>query len=127
MAALHDSLTQTLFSMNLAVQAAQISAQNATGAVGEHLLRLQSLARSAAGEVQALTGQTRSSSPDPQGLESAIRRLAEERLAQDGLRAQVTVSGRRKFPAEVESALYRIVQEALNNITRHAGECHARN
>jgi signal transduction histidine kinase len=118
---LHDSLTQTLFSMNLAVQAAQLSAQEIPSTVDEHLARLQTLSRSAAGEVQALTGQIPLRPPAQAGLEAALQRLAEERLAQDGLQVSVAVTGQRELPEATQAALYRITQEALNNITRHAG------
>ncbi len=118
---LHDSLTQTLFSMNLAVQAAQLSLDESPEAASEHLVRLQMLAREAAGEVQALTGQAPARPHLQGGLAEAIRRLAEERLAQDGLQVSLEISGERSLPKPVEANIYRIVQEALNNITRHAG------
>jgi len=118
---LHDSLTQTLFSMNLAVQSAQLAVAEGPQQAEEHLLHLQALAHSAAGEVQALIGQTPYPSLVQGGLAKAIQRLAEARLAQDGLKVAVEVSGQRKLPIPVEANLYRIVQEAFNNITRHAG------
>ena len=118
---LHDSLTQTLFSMNLAVQAAQLSLGEAPLQVDDHLIRLQTLARNAASEVQALTGQAPHHSLPQGGLASAIRQLAEERLAQDGLKVTFEVTGQRVLSRLVEANLFRITQEALNNITRHAG------
>ncbi len=118
---LHDSLTQTLFSMNLAVQAAQLSVAEAPNVAGEHLARLQSLTRNAAGEVQALTGQIPLRQPAQEGLGAALKRLAEERLAQDDLQVTVEVTGRRSLPEPVQANLYRITQEALNNVSRHAG------
>lgn len=118
---LHDSLTQTLFSMNLAVQAAQLSTQEAPNMVGEHLARLVTLTRSAVSEVQALMGQIPLRQPAQEGLGAALKRLAEERLAQDSLQVFVEVTGQRELPGPAQAALYRIVQEALNNITRHAG------
>jgi signal transduction histidine kinase len=118
---LHDSLTQTLFSMNLAVQAAQLSLEESPGNTGQHLARLQALSRSAATEVQALTGQTPRQKPTRAGLEAALRQLAEERLAQDGLQVSVEIAGGQELPETVAAALYRIAQEALNNISRHAG------
>ena len=118
---LHDSLTQTLFSMNVAVQSAQLSINEVPLQADEHLTRLQTLARSAASEVQALTGQAPQRSLGQGGLAEAIRRLAEERLAQDGLQVTIEVTGERSFPGPVEANLFRIAQEALNNVIRHAG------
>ncbi len=118
---LHDSLTQTLFSMNLAVQSAQLAFTEVPQETEEHLIRLQTLARSAASEVQELTGQAPPRSLTQGGLVPAIQQLAKERLTQDGLQVTVEVSGQRNLPMAVEASLFRITQEALNNITRHAG------
>lgn len=118
---LHDSLTQTLFSMNLAVQAAQLAALETPQQAKEHLAHLQSLSRSAAGEVQALTGLAPQRSLVKGGLAEAIEKLVEERLVRDGLQVTLKISGQRKLPEAVDACLYRIVQEALNNITRHSG------
>lgn len=123
---LHDSLTQTLFSMNLAVQSAQLAMAEVPLQTEEHLARLQTLARSAAGEVQALTGQAPARTPAHEGLATALEKLAEQRLAQDGLQVSLEVGGQRSLPTAVETNLYRIVQEALNNISRHAGVRQAR-
>jgi signal transduction histidine kinase len=118
---LHDSLTQTLFSMNLAVQAAQFAAIETPQQAEEHLIHLQALARGAASEVQALTGQAPQRPLVKGGLAEGIERLAQERLAQDGLRVILETRGDRSLPEPVNASLYRIVQEALNNVTRHAG------
>lgn len=118
---LHDSLTQTIFSMNLAVQSAQLSIQETPLETEGYLIHLQNLARSAASEVQTLTRQTPFRSLAQGGLASMIQHLAEERLAQDGLQVTLEITGQRSLPESVEINLYRIAQEALNNITRHAG------
>jgi signal transduction histidine kinase len=123
---MHDSLTQTLFSMNLAVQAAQLSVQEEPDQVESHLTRLQMLSSRAAHEVQTLAGQIQPYPISRDGLVAAIRRLADERLEQDGLKVSLQVTGNRSLTGEVEVALYRIVQEALNNITRHSGVRQAR-
>ncbi|MGB7540073.1 MAG: sensor histidine kinase [Anaerolineales bacterium] len=115
---LHDSLTQTLFSMNLAVQAAQLSAEK-----GASLNRLQELARSAAGEVQTLVGAYPARAPAADELVPALRQLVEERRARDRLEISLEVSGRKALPGLVAVNLFRITQEALNNVSRHAGEC----
>jgi signal transduction histidine kinase len=118
---LHDSLTQTLFSMNLAVQSAQLSMTDIPQQAEEHLSRLQTLAHNAAKEVQNLTGQTSYRSLTKEGLIPALQRMAEERLVQDGLKVTVEWAGDRVLPESTNVNLYRITQEALNNITRHSG------
>jgi signal transduction histidine kinase len=118
---LHDSLTQALFSMNLAVQSAQLCMAGSPQEAQEHILRLQSLAHSAASEVKALTGQVSTQPFVPGKLVSALQKLVGERLEQDGLQVTLEISGQRVLPAFIEANLYRITQEALNNISRHAG------
>ncbi len=118
---LHDSLTQTLFSMNLAVQAAQLVPKDSPETVIEQLMRLQLLAREAASEVQTLTGQASPRLVLQTGLRESARQLARERREHDGLQIRLEISGERSLSKPVEAALYRILQEALNNVTRHAG------
>lgn len=120
---LHDSLTQTLFSMNLAVQSAQLTLAEALSQTDEHLTRLQTLARSAIGEVQSLIGYSQPRLLAPGELVPALQKLCQQRLAQDGLTVNLEVSGARALSGPVEANLYRIAQEALNNIMRHAGVC----
>jgi signal transduction histidine kinase len=118
---LHDSLTQTLFSMNLAVQSAQLSLDGDLEQADGYLAHLQTLAHNAGTEVQVLTGQISQRAPTRVGLVAAIQKLLEERLLQDGLQVTFEFTGERSLPELVEANLYRVVQEALNNITRHAG------
>jgi signal transduction histidine kinase len=118
---LHDSATQTIFSMNLSVQAARMLAEKDPGRVAEQLDRLQELARSAVGEIQVLVSQLRPRSMGEEGLPAALRRLVAEREARDGLQIRLEVTGDRRLPEPVSVGLYRIVQEALNNVAKHAG------
>ena len=122
---LHDSVTQTLFSMNLAVQAARLVEAKDPSRVVEHLDRLQELARSAAGEIQVLSSQLRPRSISEIGLTSALELLVSERKSRDGLQIKMEVTGERDLPEPVALGLYRIAQESLNNIIKHAGSCTA--
>ncbi len=125
---LHDSVTQTLFSMNLAVQAAQMLAAREPERVSEQLDRLQELAHAAAGEIQVLARQIQPRSPAGESLVEALTRLAEERRKRDGLQVRLEVTGpaQDKILSQPENAgLYRIAQEALNNVAKHAGTCEA--
>lgn len=122
---LHDSLTQTLFSMNLAVQAAQFAAGQDPTQVGGHLRRLQTLSRSAAGEVQALTGKASAPAVFGESLPEALKRLVNERQAPGHLQINLKAVGDRSLAMAVNTNLYHIAQEALNNAAKHAGDCQA--
>jgi signal transduction histidine kinase len=85
---LHDSLTQTLFSMNLTVQAAQLSDNKKAS-----LLRMQELSRSALAEVKALVGANLNRASAADELVPALRQLVEERRSRDGLQIELEAVG----------------------------------
>jgi signal transduction histidine kinase len=118
---MHDSVTQTVFSMNLTIQGARLLLAKEPGRVAEQLERLETLADSAMREIQALVTQLRPQVDTIEGFPEALRRLAAERLAQGGLRVSLQVSGERALSGPVAIGLYAIAQEALNNVARHAG------
>lgn len=118
---LHDSVTQTVFSMNLAVQGAILLLSRGSGRVIEQLDRLEALAANAMTEIQAIVSHLRFKSDAVEELPEALRLLAAERHTQNGLQVAVEVSGQRSLSAPVTIALYTIVKEALNNVSRHTG------
>jgi signal transduction histidine kinase len=117
---LHDSVTQTLFSMNLTVQSARmLFPKNPVQAAGQ-LDRLLALAHDAAGEIQTLVSQLWPRSRIEEGLVPALRRLVREREQRDGLKIALLVQEDGDLPEPLVVGLYRIAQEALTNVTRHA-------
>ena len=118
---LHDSVTQTVFSMTLAVQAAQLLLSRDVNQVGAQLDRLVELARNASREIQAIVKQLRPASIAEQGLPAALQSYLADRQARDGLIAHLEVDGEARWPESVTLGLYRIVQEAVNNVIKHAG------
>jgi signal transduction histidine kinase len=120
---LHDSVTQTAFSMTLAVQAAQLLWNRDAGQVAAQLDRVVELARDASREIQTIVKQLRPASIAEAGLPEAMRTYLAERQARDGLIARLEVHEARElpWPATVTLGLYRIVQEAVNNVIKHAG------
>ena len=90
--------------------------------------RLQELARGAAGEIQVLVNQLRPRPLTEGGLAVALRRLITDRERRDGLQVRLEISGsaeEKDLPEMLAVGLYRITQEALNNIVKHAGTCEA--
>ena len=118
---LHDSVTQTVFSMTLAVQTAQVLLGKDVSRVAAQLDRVVELARNASREIQAIVKQLRPASIAEQGLAAALRDYLAERQARDGLIAHLEVKGEAHWPENVTLGLYRIVQEAVNNVIKHAG------
>jgi signal transduction histidine kinase len=118
---LHDSVTQTVFSMNLAAQSACLLLDKDPPRVLEQLQRLDELAASALGEIQSLVSQLRPRSAMQEGLPSALRRLAEEQGARAGLQITLEICGERALAEPVAVGLYSIAQEALVNVTKHSG------
>lgn len=122
---LHDSVTQTAFSMNLAVQSARLLLGGATGLLAAQLERLEQLAASAIGEIQSLASELGAGTAVQYDLVSALRRLAAEREQRDGLRVSLQVTGEQRLPEQAARNLCAIVQEALANVVKHSGVCEA--
>ena len=117
---LHDSVSQTIFSMNLTAQSARILLDRDPQRVSGLLDHLQNLSQNALGEMRSLIQQLRPHSLIENGLPAALRDHAAERLEQDNLKVEVRVNGEGRLPVDVEEGLFRIAQEALNNIVKHA-------
>jgi len=73
-------------------------------------------------DVRRLAVELRPAALDDYGLVPAVQRLAETFREQSGLQVDLEAQlGERRLPTEVETAIYRVVQEALTNIFKHAG------
>jgi signal transduction histidine kinase len=117
---LHDSVTQSIFSISLIAQALPALIERQPERATERVQRLGELARGALAEMRALIFQMRPAQLEQDGLPTAIRRYAAAFESREGVQVQVEVEGERQPLAEQEETLFRIVQEALNNIAKHA-------
>jgi signal transduction histidine kinase len=121
---LHDSVTQTIFSMTLTAQSALILIDRDPGRVKEQLGHLKELSKSALAEMRGLIQQLHPRTVAEKGLAAALQELAAEKKEKDGLAVEVQVwcteGAPPRLPAESEESLFRVIQEALNNVVKHA-------
>lgn len=122
---LHDSVTQIIFGLTLSAQAARILIDRDPGRAAAELDHLQVLAQSALTEMRALIHEMHPNSSAEEGLVPLLRRLAAERQSNDGITVDLQLKGERRLPRTIESELFRIAQEGLNNIAKHAHVDHA--
>lgn len=118
---LHDSVTQSLFSVTLLSEAALNLLERDPAKARERLERANELAQGALAEMRALIFQLRPMTLQEEGLLSAIKKHLAALHSRHGRVVQFEVSGTpRRLPAAVEDAAFRIVQESLNNVVKHA-------
>ena len=118
---MHDSVTQSLYSVTLYANAAALALAAGKGAVAaEYLSELQETAQEGMRDMRLLIFQLHPPVLEAEGLVAALQaRLAavEER---GGLQTYLRVEGERRLPLIIEEDLYWIAQEALNNVRKHA-------
>lgn len=122
---LHDSVSQSLFSMTLHARTAERSlkqtGRKAYDVVARELAQVGELSRTALAEMRALIFELRPRGLAEEGLVSALTKHAGAVSAREGLAIEVTgPSERLPISAECEEHLYRLGQEALANVTKHA-------
>jgi signal transduction histidine kinase len=118
---LHDSVTQTIFSMTLTTQSALLLLDRDPSQVAGQLDRLNQLTESAISEMQELISRLAPQAVSGGGLVGALQYHLEERRRIDNLEVILEVDGNEPFDPSEEAGLFRIVQEALNNVVKHAG------
>jgi signal transduction histidine kinase len=117
---LHDAVSQTLFSASLIAEALPKSWDRDRREGRQLLQELRQLTRGALAEMRSLLLELRPATLVEADLGDLMRQLAEAAMAREGLPITVRVEGRGKLPPDVHVALYRIAQEALNNVIKHA-------
>jgi len=120
---LHDSVSQSLFSLTLAVQTVREHLTDDLPLVEQALQLADELARGAQAEMRMLLFELHSTALQQEGLAAALEKQAEVLRQRTGLEVEVQVEGTARLATEQEEALYRIAQEALANVVKHA---HAR-
>ncbi len=118
---LHDSVTQALYSQTLYAAAAtrQLNASQIDRAAA-HLRQLQETAQQALREMRLLIFELRPSALEGEGLVAALQARLEAVEGRTGVETAVIAPNHLTLSPEIETGLYWIAQEALNNALNHA-------
>lgn len=117
---LHDSVTQTLFSMKLAAESANTLIDHDPEKAREQLAHMQDLARQASEEMRSLVFELRPPELEIERLVPTLHKHIEVLRRVHEVEIAFQHRGDRILRPDQEKEIFRIIQEALNNCIRHA-------
>ena len=118
---LHDSVTQSLYSLSLMAEAARRHAgQGDRQATNEYVDRLGELAQHSLREMRLLVHEMQPSLLEKEGLAEALQARLNAVERHSGVRAKLVVNIEHNLPIQVQLQYYRVAEEALNNALKHA-------
>lgn len=117
---LHDSVSQALYGISLGVNTALTLFDTDRAKVLEALSYALSLAHAGLTEMRALIFELRPESLEREGLVSALTKQVEALRARHGIQVELNLCDEPDVPLTIKETLYRIAQEALQNVIRHA-------
>ncbi len=117
---LHDAVTQTIFSASLLTETLEPIWEMDPTEGRKLLSELRQLTRGALAEMRTLLLELRPSALEESTLSNLLGQLAEAVTGRTGVPVVVRIEETRELPTTVRVALYRIAQESLNNVVKHA-------
>jgi signal transduction histidine kinase len=118
---LHDSVTQSLYGISLYAEAASRAlADGETEPAAASVREISETTREALGETRLMLFELRPPLLEEQGLGAALRTRLEAVEARSGLEALFECRGDARLAPDREVELFRLSQEALNNVLKHA-------
>ncbi len=117
---LHDSATQTVFSVGMLARAALAQHSQGSAQLGATLERVAALAQDALLEMRALLFELRPETLAEQGLDAALARLVELFRPRTSMAIRYHGEAAPRLAPDTELAVFRIAQEALGNAVKHA-------
>lgn len=117
---LHDSVSQALYGIALGARTARTLLDRDPSRLAEPLDYVLSLAEAGLTEMRALIFALRPESLELEGLVAALSKQAASVRARHGIDVEVDLCDEPELTIERKEALYRITQEALHNIVKHA-------
>lgn len=118
---LHDSVTQSLYSLVLLTEGWRrlLNASSETQ-IEDHLGRIGDIAQQTLREMRLLIHELRPPMLEQEGLAGAVRKRLDAVEKRVGIEARMVMEDLLELPASLEEGLYWIIQEALNNAIKHA-------
>jgi|GEM_PF-3432335 len=118
---LHDSMNQSLYSVILFTGAARNEAdQIGSQAIQNFLERAENMAKQALKEMRLLVYELRPLELEEKGFLGALQQRLDTVEGRAGIDVELKINQQSPLPYFLEDALFRIVQEALNNIIKHS-------
>ena len=117
---LHDSVTQSLFAASLKAEALLRASTPTSPQARQGLCDVQRLTRGALAEMRTLLLEMRPGALGQSPLADLLEHVVQATEARTRVTIEFTVADPRPLPPDVTIALYRIAQEALNNMVRHS-------
>jgi signal transduction histidine kinase len=123
---LHDSVTQTIFGMTFTAETARAQLQRDPDQVSALLDKMQTLAEDALTEMRSLIFELRPTELETDGLVGALEGHIENLRHQGMLEVEFLSEGEERLSPIQTHQMFRITQEALNNVIKHAETQRAR-
>ena len=117
---LHDAVNQSLFSAGLIAEVLPRLWDRDPQEARQSSEDLRRLTRGALAEMRELLAELRPSVLTDSSLGDLLRQLANAFTGRTNVPVSLNIAGEHVLPAEIQVAVYRICQEALNNIAKHA-------
>jgi PAS domain S-box-containing protein len=121
---LHDSVSQTLFSANAIAESLIPLFKKHPERVEQGVIELYQLIQGALAEMRTLLLELRPGALTETSLGALLHHLVEAIKGRITIDVSLSIDDQRSLPSDVQIVLYRIAQEALNNIARHAQASH---
>jgi PAS domain S-box-containing protein len=122
---LHDAVSQTLFSASLIADVLPRIWEKDAGEGRRRLEEVRQLTRGALAEMRTLLFELRPAALADAELADLLRQLAESVTGRARVPVSTRMEGQCRLEADTKIAIYRIAQEALNNVAKHSGAVQA--
>jgi PAS domain S-box-containing protein len=118
---LHDSVSQAIFAASLKAEALNEAGKCADPEIAETASQVSCLCRGALAELRTMLLELRGERLEDMPMDTLLRRLIDATAGRTSAQVELTIEGTSAaLPTAIHVAFYRVAQEALNNVARHA-------